>query len=220
MSYRAVVFDLDGTLLDSLEDLADSMNAVLALQRFPVHATEKYRYFVGDGIAELARRVLPEAQRTDALVAENVRNMSAEYESRWNKKTRPYPGIVELLGSLTEAGLQMAVLSNKPDSFTKIMVPALLPGWNFTPILGARPGVPVKPDPQAALEIAEQLAIPPAEILYLGDTATDMLTARAAGMMAVGVAWGFRTVEELQEHGAQRIIQHPAELMQMIQNYK
>ena len=220
MSYRAVVFDLDGTLLDSLEDLADSMNAVLALQRFPVHATEKYRYFVGDGIAELARRVLPEAQRTDALVAENVRNMSAEYESRWNKKTRPYPGIVELLGSLTEAGLQMAVLSNKPDSFTKIMVPALLPGWNFTPILGARPGVPVKPDPQAAIEIAEQLAIPPAEILYLGDTATDMLTARAAGMMAVGVAWGFRTVEELQEHGAQRIIQHPAELMQMIQNYK
>ena len=111
----------------------------------------------------------------------------------------------------------MAVLSNKPDSFTKIMVPALLPGWNFEPILGARPGVPVKPDPQAALEIAGHLAVPPHEILYLGDTATDMRTANAAGMMAVGVAWGFRPVEELQQHGAQRIIHHPTDLLPLLQ---
>jgi phosphoglycolate phosphatase len=216
VNYRAVIFDLDGTLLDSLEDLADSMNHVLARQSFPVHAAQQYRYFVGDGIAELVWRVLPEAQRDAALVAQNISWMSAEYEKRWNKKTRPYAGIVEMLGGLTEAGLRMAVLSNKPDAFTKIMVPALLPGWNFAPILGARPGVPVKPDPQAALEIADQLAISPTEILYLGDTATDMLTANAAGMMAIGVAWGFRTVEELLKHGAQSIIYHPAELMELI----
>ena len=97
------------------------------------------------------------------------------------------------------------------------MVPALLPGWNFEPILGARPGVPVKPDPQAALEIAGQLAVPPHEILYLGDTATDMRTANAAGMMAVGVAWGFRPIEELQQHGAQRIIHHPTDLLPLLQ---
>ena len=217
MNYRAIIFDLDGTLLDSLEDLADSMNHVLARQSFPVHAVEQYRYFVGDGIAELVRRVLPETQRDAALVAQNIQWMSAEYEQRWDKKTRPYAGIVEMLGELTEIGLRMAILSNKPDAFTKIMVPALLPGWNFAPILGARPGVPVKPDPQAALEIAAQLAISPADILYLGDTATDMLTANAAGMLAVGVAWGFRTVEELQQSGAQQIIHQPAELLKLIQ---
>ena len=217
MSYRAVIFDLDGTLLDSLEDLADSMNAVLARQQFPVHAVDRYRYFVGDGISELVKRVLPEQLRTDSLVAENIRWMSTEYEARWNKKTQPYPGIVELLAALTDAGLRMAVLSNKPDPFTKIMVPALLPGWNFEPILGARPGVPVKPDPQAALEIAGQLAVPPHEILYLGDTATDMRTANAAGMMAIGVAWGFRPIEELQQHGAQRIIHYPTDLLPLLQ---
>lgn len=203
-------------MLDSLEDLADSMNVILARQNFPVHAVEKYRYFVGDGISELVRRVLPETQRDAALVAQNIQWMSAEYEQRWDKKTRPYSGIAELLDALTGAGLNLAVLSNKPDAFTKIMVPALLPGWTFSPILGARPGVPVKPDPQAALEIADQLAISPAEILYLGDTATDMRTARAAGMMAVGVAWGFRTVEELQQNGAQQIIHQPAELLQLL----
>ena len=216
MSYRAIIFDLDGTLLDSLEDLADSMNAVLARQQFPVHAVDRYRYFVGDGISELVKRVLPEQLRTDSLVADNIRWMSAEYEARWNKKTRPYPGIVELLAALTDAGLRMAVLSNKPDPFTKIMVPALLSGWHFDPILGARPGVPVKPDPQAALEIAVHLAVPPHEILYLGDTATDMRTAKAAGMMAVGVAWGFRPVEELQQHGAQRIIHYPTDLLPLL----
>lgn len=217
MNYQAVIFDLDGTLLDSLEDLADSMNQVLARQSFPVHAAEQYRYFVGDGIAELVRRVLPETQRDAALVAQNIQWMSAEYEQRWDKKTRPYAGIVEMLGELTEIGLRMAILSNKPDAFTKIMVPALLPGWNFAPVFGARPDVPVKPDPQAALEIAAQLGVPPHEILYLGDTATDMRTARAAGMMAVGVAWGFRPVEELQQHGAQRIIHYPTDLLPLLQ---
>ena len=125
--------------------------------------------------------------------------------------------VVVIVAALTDAGLRMAVLSNKPDPFTKIMVPALLPGWNFEPILGARPGVPVKPDPQAALEIAGQLAVPPHEILYLGDTATDMRTANAAGMMAIGVAWGFRPIEELQQHGAQRIIHYPTDLLPLLQ---
>ena len=117
MSYRAVIFDLDGTLLDSLEDLADSMNAVLARQQFPVHAVERYRYFVGDGISELVKRVLPEQLRTDALVAENIRWMSTEYEARWNKKTQPYPGIVELLAALvngTAAGDYVALLAYMP----------------------------------------------------------------------------------------------------------
>jgi len=216
VKFQAVIFDLDGTLLDTLDDLADSMNAALLALHFPTHPPESYRYFVGDGIRELAKRVLPNGLHDEELLTMVIHRMSAEYDKRWNNKSRPYPGIEELLDSLTAAGLPMAVLSNKPDSFTQIMVPALLPGRNFFPVLGARIGVPVKPDPQAALQISACLGIEPQTILYVGDTATDMMTANAAGMVAVGAAWGFRTVEELLKHGAQSIVYHPTELMELI----
>lgn len=215
VKYKAVIFDLDGTLLDTLEDLADSMNAALQQLNFPVHPTEKYRYFVGDGMRQLARRVLP-ADEDESMVDTTIKLMSAEYDKRWKAKTKPYPGLEELLDHLAAAELQMAVLSNKPDAFTKIMVPALLPRWSFHPVLGARLGVPVKPDPQSALEIADIWGISLDKILYVGDTGTDMLTANAAGMQAVGAAWGFRTVEELLKAGARAIIHHPMELLQFL----
>ena len=219
LKYQAVIFDLDGTLLDTLEDLADSMNAVLESQGMPVHALEKYRYFVGDGVRELARRVLPPEKRDDATVAASVELMSIEYGKRWKSKTRPYPGIEETLDELVAAGVRMAVLSNKPDPFTKMMIPALLPNWKFQIVLGARPNVPVKPNPQAALEIAAMLDLLPAQILYVGDTATDMLTANAAGMHAVGVTWGFREILELQQHGAKSIVQAPPELVRLLRGH-
>ena len=216
LKFQAVLFDLDGTLLDTLEDLADSMNTVLEEQHFPVHPVDAYRYFVGDGMKELARRVLPAAKRDDAMVAINVELMSAEYAKRWNRKTKPYPGMEEALDKLTADGIRMAVLSNKPDAFTKKMIPALLPRWDFSPVIGARPGVPVKPDPQAALEIAGLLQLSPSRIMYVGDTAIDMKTANAAGMYAVGVAWGFRTIDELRQNGAKAIVHEPGELLDLL----
>lgn len=216
MRFKAVLFDLDGTLLDTLEDLADSMNTVLAQQNFPVHPVEAYRYFVGDGIKELARRVLPEARRDEATVAANVERMAAEYGKRWDSKTKPYPGMEDTLDGLTGAGVRLAVLSNKPDPFTKKMIPALLPRWVFDPVIGARPGVPVKPDPQTALEIATIMQLAPGQILYVGDTSIDMKTANAAGMYAVGAAWGFRSVDELIQTGAKVIAQTPGELLTLV----
>lgn len=215
IKYQAILFDLDGTLLDTLEDLADSMNAALARQNFPVHPVEKYRYFVGGGVRELAKRVLPPEHRDDATVAVSVEQLSAEYSKRWDCKTRPYPGMEAALDGLTVAGAKLAVLSNKPDPFTKMIIPALLPRWNFHPIVGARPGVPVKPNPQAALEIASLLGIAPDHFLYVGDAGTDMRTATAAGMHAVGVTWGFRTLEELLQNGAQSIVNRPDELLKL-----
>ena len=218
MKYEAVIFDLDGTLLDTLEDLSDSMNAALRQLNYPTHRTAEYRYFVGDGMAELARRVLPPDQRDDATVEISKQLMTEEYNRRWNVKSKPYLGIAEMLDALTMAGVPMAVFSNKPDSFTQMMVPALLPRWKFHLVLGARPGVPVKPDPQGALEIANALGVSPECILYVGDTNTDMCTATAAGMHAVGVTWGFRKVEELLENGAQSILDNPLDLLKLLEN--
>lgn len=214
---RAVIFDLDGTLVDSLEDLADSMNAALQQHGYPVHPVDSYRYFVGDGIRELARRVLPAGQLDEAELTKMVQAMSAEYEQRWNVKSRPYAGISALLDRLGELGLPIAVLSNKPDLFTQKMIANLLPRWQFAPVFGARAGVPVKPDPQGALEIAATWGISPAEIVYLGDTATDMKTAVAAGMQALGATWGFRTREELVSAGARWIVNHPLDVMDWIE---
>ena len=218
VKYEAVIFDLDGTLLDTLEDLSDSMNAVLRQLNYPTHPTAEYRYFVGDGMMELARRVLPTDRRDDVTVLLSKQLMTEEYNRRWNVKTKPYLGIAEMLDALTMAAVPMAIFSNKPDSFTQMMVPVLLPRWKFHLILGARPGVPVKPDPQGAIEIAETLEISPERILYVGDTNTDMCTATAAGMHAVGVTWGFREVEELLENGAQSILDNPLDLLKLLEN--
>ena len=217
MKFEAVIFDLDGTLLDTLADLADSMNAALRQLGYPEHAPDKYRYFVGDGMRNLARRVLPAGGQDENLVETVVKAMTTEYEQGWDVKTKPYSGMEETLDQLAAAGLKLAVLSNKPDPFTKKMVAALLPRWQFQPVLGARPDTPLKPDPAVALEIARTLNLNPDKFLYVGDTATDMRTANAAGMFAVGAAWGFRTVEELEQSGARRIVHRPAEILELLE---
>lgn len=209
----AVVCDLDGTLLDTLEDLADSANSVLAERGFPVHAVDAYRYFVGDGVATLIHRILPESDRTPALEAECVARFKAAYAVRWNMKTHPYPGILDMLRDLAALRIPLAVLSNKPHEATEQCVRELLPGIPFAAVMGQRPGIPKKPDPGAALAIAETLGVPPAQVLYLGDTATDMQTAVASSMVAVGVLWGFRTADELRSNGARVLVQHPQEVV-------
>ena len=213
MTVRALIFDLDGTLLDTLEDLADSMNEVLASEGFAQHPVDAYRYFVGDGVEMLVRRAVGSKDAEDRLVRHCLARMEKEYGRRWANKTRRYPGISELLDELEKRGLPKAVFSNKPDAFTRLIVGQFLAGWQFAAIRGARPGFPKKPDPAGALEIAAQWAIEPSAILYLGDTNTDMKTALAAGMFAVGATWGFRPAAELKESGAFRLVEHPLEVL-------
>lgn len=217
MTHSAVLFDLDGTLLDTLEDLADSVNVVLKEHSFPVHKVDAYRYFVGDGFENLALRSLPESAReNDAFLRECVSKMRAEYSARWKDKTRLYDGIPELLDSLSARGVRTAILSNKPHPAVIQVVDYFLGKWRFDAVLGARPGVPNKPDPGAALDVCRALGSPPESFLYLGDTNTDMITAVSAGMFAVGVLWGFRTEEELLDSGARALIRHPLETMDLL----
>lgn len=215
-NFRAVLFDLDGTLLDTLSDIGDSMNAGLARLGFPQHPIEAYRYFVGDGIEVLARRALPQEKLSDKLVAECVALMREEYAVRWAEKTRAYDGIVEMLDGLVERKLALCILTNKPQDFSEKIVAKLLPKWRFAPLVGARPNVPKKPDPSAALAIVAEMKIPAEQFLYLGDTGIDMKTAMAAGMHPVGATWGFRTADELRESGARKLIADPRELLALL----
>ena len=216
MPYKAVLFDLDGTLLDTIQDIAESMNAVLRQYHFPVHTIAAYKNFVGDGMEILVRRVLPEGGRDPGTVASCLSAMRKEYGLNWRKHSRPYGGVPELLDALVARDIKLAVLSNKPDDFTKIMVADLLPRWPFYPVLGARSSVPHKPDPTGALEVAGQLSLPPGQFLYLGDTGIDMRTANAAGMYPVGVLWGFRSAEELKVNGAETVIAKPEEVLAIL----
>ena len=215
--FQAIILDVDGTLLDTLQDLADSMNSTLRHFGFPVHELEKYKHFVGDGMENLVRRSVPDWAKTDPrMISRCLEMMQQIYERNWNVKSRPYPGIPELLDALTARGLKMAVLSNKPHDLTQRAIEGLLPVWRFEVVMGERPPVPRKPDPCSALEIANRLGVEPAGFLYLGDTATDMKTANAAAMYAVGALWGFRNAEELIESGAKKLIAKPAELLELL----
>jgi phosphoglycolate phosphatase len=213
MSYRAALFDLDGTLLDTLDDLADSANAMLRTRGYPTHQVAAYRYFVGDGVASLIERIVPEEARTEANLAECATVYLDFYKENWNAKTSLYDGITEMLDGLAAKGVKLSVLSNKPDASTKRCVAEFLGQWDWAEVVGQRDGIPHKPDPAGAFDVAERMAIPPAEFLYLGDTATDMQTAVGSGMLAVGALWGFREADELTASGAAVLIEKPQELV-------
>jgi phosphoglycolate phosphatase len=225
MRFRAVIFDLDGTLLDSLRGIAVTMNALLEQMGYPLHPLEKYRYFVGEGLRTMVSRALPEKwqhqfpepdQKESQLdrLENEYRNL---YSEKWPLLTPRYSGVPELLETLSRQELKMAVLSNKPDDLTKRMVLELLPGCDFDMVLGARCGVPLKPDPGAALEIAAALSISPGEMIFLGDSGVDMQTGINAAMYPVGALWGFRDADELLVNGAKLLIKHPLELIKIIE---
>jgi len=216
MKFKAVLFDLDGTLLDTINDLADSMNSVLERHGFPTHGVDEYKYFVGDGIDLLVRRALPVSCKDEFLIAGCVAAMKEEYSSRWADSTRPYDGITELLDALNASGVSLSILSNKPHESTMIVVSRMLANWKFEMVIGAMDGVPKKPNPASAISIAERLGIAPGDFLYLGDTHTDMKTAVLAGMFPAGALWGFRTAGELVEAGARILVTHPVDLLPFI----
>jgi phosphoglycolate phosphatase len=216
MPCQAVLFDLDGTLLDTIDDLADAANAALAAMGFPPHSVATYKLLVGDGIEALIHRVLGEAASDPKTVARGIELTRNEYALRWAIKTRPYPGVVDLLDELARRGVPMGVISNKPDDFTRLCVARHLPGDHFAVVQGATPELAKKPDPRGALDVAAKIGVAPADVLYLGDTNTDMQTAVAAGMFPVGALWGFRTAEELLENGAAKLVHSPLDVLRFL----
>jgi phosphoglycolate phosphatase len=202
---RAAIFDLDGTLLDTLEDIADAMNGVLAALGAPVRPVRDYRRFVGGGIEELWRRVLSEDRRDGPAVSAAATAMRQRYGRAWDRATRPYPGVEALLRRLRSASVPLAVLSNKDHAFTERMIERFFEAGTFACVRGAG-DLPLKPDPAGALAVAVALHVPPAECLFIGDSVTDMKTAANSGMAAVGVTWGFGDREELVEAGAAEIV--------------
>lgn len=207
-----MLFDLDGTLADTLTDLANAVNHALTQLGCPTHPIAEYRYFVGDGARNLILRALPPDRAS--LVEEGLALMRAHYEAHCFDHTRLYPGIRELVTALRNRPL--AVFSNKPDAFTKRMVDHFFPDHPFTVVRGHLPHMPIKPDPAVALQIAAEVGVPAEHWLYLGDTNTDMRTARAAGMFAVGALWGFREREELLAAGAQELVARPADVLRLL----
>lgn len=212
MSARAVLFDLDGTLLDTLDDIGGAMNAVLERAGFPPHPIEAYKLMVGKGVRHLVEAAAPAGKYREELLVW----MREEYHKRSDSSTKPYPGVAELLNGLKAAKVPFAVLSNKPQPLTERAVERFFPSFRFSSVLGAREGVPLKPDPAGALEIAARLEIAPGDFLYLGDTGTDMETANAAGMKAIGALWGFRERAELEKAGAVAVIARPEELLTLL----
>jgi phosphoglycolate phosphatase len=216
MKYNGIIFDLDGTLVNSLEDIATSMNLVLEDNRFPTHDLQAYKHFIGNGIRTLVRRALPETEREEGLVDQYYNSMLELYHKNCLNTTKPYDGIPELLNELTSRGIKMAVLSNKADEITKTIVSDLLNKWHFEVITGLRAEEHKKPNPFVAISISKSFGILPEKIIYIGDTAIDMQTANNAGMYAVGVLWGFRSKEELVSNGAKFLLNHPLDLLNIL----
>jgi phosphoglycolate phosphatase len=214
---EVAIFDLDGTLVDSLEDLASSVNVMLRNRNYPEHRIDEYRYFVGDGIIALIERALPHDRTFDhETIKSCLHEVDREYERSWHVKTRPYNGIPELLNSLEAQGLLLAVLSNKPHKFVSVVIPHFFPNNKFKYILGARDGIPNKPDPFSALEISNGSGVLPSQCMYVGDSNVDMNTGKNAGMFTVGVNWGFRHEDELIESGADHVVDNPEEIAELV----
>ena len=213
---KLIVFDLDGTLLNSLEDLADSANNVLEQHGFPTHPVDAYRYFVGDGVRKLIERILPMEERTDARIEQCRQEFVAYYKVHMEDKTSVYKGITELLTELKKRRLKVAVATNKVHIAVKPLMEKYFPGIQFDSMIGQREGIPVKPNPQIMYDILKETGCKPSETLHVGDTATDMQLAHNAGITPVGVLWGYRPLEELQEAGARSIIEHPLELLKFV----
>lgn len=214
MKYIALIFDLDGTLLNTIDDLADSANHILGQLGFPTHSTDKYKYFVGNGIPKLIERCLP-TDRQDCK--EKALRMFLEYYSLHSEdKTAAYDGIPELLSAAKQKGIKLGVITNKAHSIAQQVVPHFLGDGVFDYIRGLDDTIKAKPCPNGALDVADKLGVKPDEVLYIGDSGVDMQTAVNAGFTPCGVLWGFRTREELLENGAVYFAEKPSDILNLI----
>ncbi len=214
--YKAVIFDLDGTLLDTLADISAAANRVLeSLGREP-YSLDSFRTLVGDGVAVLFQRAMPEVIDDASLLATAMDRFQEFYAEEWHKLSKPYDGIEDLLFWLQGQPLTVSILSNKPDQFTKLCVSHFLPKFSFAHVDGQRVGIPRKPDPAGVHMIASDLNISTGDIAYVGDTNTDMETAVSSGCYAIGVSWGFRSIEELKQSGAAVIVDHPSQIADLL----
>ena len=214
--YKTVVFDLDGTLLNTIDDLADAGNRVCAARGWPQHTVEEYKYFVGNGIPKLVERFSPPEARTPDQLADTLAAFQADYGAHLRDKTAPYPGIPALLARLKAAGVQLAVFSNKADPLARQVVADYFDAALFDAVRGALPGVPTKPAPQGTLALMQAIGADPAATLYVGDSNVDVDTAHNAGLPCCGVLWGFRTRQELTDAGAEHLAADAEELWNVI----
>ena len=213
--YDTVIFDLDGTLLNTLQDLADSTNYALALQGMPARTLEEVRRFVGNGVRRLIERVLPEGLRTPEKVDELLAYFKEYYDSHLHVDTVPYPGIPELLTELTRRDIKVAVASNKYQSAVDRLIGHFFPDIPWAAVEGQKEGFPTKPDPSIVFEILSLVPTPKSEVLYVGDSGVDMETARRACVDSVGVTWGFRPLEELLANHADQIAGTPNQILRL-----
>lgn len=209
--YRLAVFDLDGTLLNTLDDLAAACNYALQSEGYPVHPHEAYKLFVGGGAYNLIKRILPSESNNAAVIEKVTAVFSAYYSDHAQDYTKPYPGVLEMLERIRAAGIAVAVLSNKPDRYTGVLVKEYFPGL-VDIAYGQREGVPIKPDPTALFEIMKYCGCEKRDCVYIGDSGIDMQTGNSAGVYTIGVSWGFRTKEELEKDGAMLIVDKTSQL--------
>ncbi|MBF4487985.1 HAD family hydrolase [Flavobacterium sp. CSZ] len=215
MKFKGIIFDLDGTLVNSLEDISDAMNTVLTNLNYPTHTYDTYQYFIGSGLRNLVSKALPVTNNSDEQIEICFECMINEYREICTLKTKPYDGIVELLKNLTSQNIKMAVFSNKADELTKKIASEIFPN-HFDMAVGLSTEELKKPNPFEALEISKKWNLTTEEILFVGDSDIDMQTANNANMFAVGVSWGYRTEQELKNSGAKLVINNALELIEIL----
>lgn len=213
MGIELYIFDLDGTLLDSIDDIAYSMNYVLERHSFPTHPRNAYFYFVGNGARLLVERALPETSRAKQQIDTLLPEFMEFYDKHKADRTRPFEGLVDTLRTLQDRGVRFAVASNKPHEVMHSLMRSYFPDISFSVVFGHRKGHPVKPDPEIVLDILSCTGVDPQKVLYVGDTAVDVETAHAAGVRMAGALWGFRTRKELEDAGADLLLGDPSELL-------
>lgn len=214
---RLVIFDLDGTLLNTIEDLGEAANYALEKTGYPTHSIASYPYFVGNGVSKLLQRVLPEDARTEENVNALRKYFMEYYDVHNTDNTKPYPGITELLEQLQDDGVKLAVASNKYDSAVKRLIIHFFPQIKWSALEGQKEGVPVKPDPSIVFEILSKCPTKKSDVLYIGDSGVDMETARRACVTSCGVTWGFRPISELMAYHAENIANQPNEIYTLVQ---
>jgi phosphoglycolate phosphatase len=215
MKYKGIIFDLDGTLVNSLEDISDAMNNVLTNLNYPTHTYDAYQYFIGSGLRNLVSKALPASNNSENEIEVCFENMIAEYREICTLKTKPYAGIVDLLDDLVSRDIKLAVFSNKADELTKKIASEIFPDY-FNTAVGLSTEALKKPNPFEAIEISKNWKLKTEEIIFIGDSDIDMLTATNANMFPLGVSWGYRTEEELIASGAKLVINTPSDLIEIL----